>query len=63
MGRACRALLAAFLVLYLAAFALLAIGTFGLFGSERDPLAGVFLVPLGLPWNRLLGGFPEAMRP
>jgi len=63
MGRACRVLLAAFLVLYLAALALLAIGTFGLFGSERDPLAGVFLVPLGLPWNRLIGGFPEAMRP
>jgi hypothetical protein len=63
MGRACKVLLAAFLLLYLAALGLLAIGTFGLFGSPRGPLAGVFLVPLGLPWNWLLGGFPEAMRP
>ncbi|OBV10589.1 hypothetical protein I603_1802 [Erythrobacter dokdonensis DSW-74] len=33
------------------ALALLAIGTFGLFGQERDPLSAVFLLPLGLPWN------------
>ena len=25
----------------------------GLFGQEQDPLAGVFLMPLGLPWNIL----------
>jgi len=29
-------------VLYLMALALTLIGTFGLFGQERDPLAGVF---------------------
>lgn len=40
-----------FVVLYVAALGLLAIGTFGLFGQERDPLSGVFLLPLGLPWN------------
>lgn len=40
-----------FVGLYLVALALLAIGTFGLFGQERDPLSGVFLMPLGLPWN------------
>lgn len=39
--------------LYLAALALLGIGTFGLFGQEQDPLSGVFLLPLGLPWNLL----------
>ena len=26
------------------------IGFFGLFGSPRGPLAGVFLIPLGMPW-------------
>lgn len=44
----------AFLVftgLYVIALALLAIGTFGWFGQEKDPISGVFLMPLGLPWN------------
>jgi len=40
-----------FLVLYLIAVLLFIVGTFGLFGQESGPLAGVFLVPLGLPWN------------
>lgn len=40
-------------VLYLTALFLWAIGTFGWFGQEKDPLSGVFLIPLGLPWNRL----------
>ena len=31
--------------------ALLLIGIFGWFGQEKDPLSGVFLLPLGLPWN------------
>jgi hypothetical protein len=43
--------------------ALLLIGTFGLFGQERDPLAGVFLMPLGLPWVLWLDGFPEVVLP
>ncbi|MCK0129108.1 hypothetical protein [Erythrobacter sp. F6033] len=38
---------------YVAALALLAIGTFGLFEQDRDPLSGVFLLPLGMPWNFL----------
>ena len=50
-------------VLYLVALALLLIGTFGLFGQERDPLSGVFLVPLGLPWNLMLDALPEALLP
>jgi hypothetical protein len=49
-------------VLYLAALALLLIGTFGLFGQERDPLAGVFLVPLGLPWILGVDVLPEALK-
>ena len=40
-----------FVGLYLFSLALLGIGTFGLFGQEQDPLSGVFLLPLGLPWN------------
>ncbi|WP_369025838.1 hypothetical protein [Qipengyuania sp. RANM35] len=40
-----------FLGLYLIALFLLAVGTFGWFGQEKDPLSGVFLLPLGLPWN------------
>jgi hypothetical protein len=43
-----------FLSLYAIALVLLlfgTFGTFGLFGRERDPLAGVFLMPLGLRWN------------
>lgn len=63
MNRLCRVVLAIFAVLYLLALGLLLIGTFGLFGSEQDPLAGVFLMPLGLPWNLMLDGFPEPARP
>ena len=48
---------------YLVALALLLIGTFGLFGQERDPLSGVFLIPLGLPWVSLLDGVPEGLKP
>ena len=40
-----------FVGLYLVALFLLAVGTFGWFGQERDPLSAVFLMPLGLPWN------------
>lgn len=42
-----------FLILWLLALFLLAVGTFGWFGQEKDPLSGVFLLPLGLPWNIL----------
>ncbi len=42
-----------FLALYVIALALFLIGIFGLFGQEKDPLSGVFLIPLGLPWNFL----------
>ena len=42
-----------FNVLYFLAIMLFAIGTFGWFGQEQDPLSAVFLMPLGLPWNIL----------
>ena len=50
-------------VICLVALALLLIGTFGLFGQEQDPLSGVFLIPLGVPWVFWLEGFPETLRP
>lgn len=40
-----------FVALYVIALLLLAVGTFGWFGQEQDPLSGVFLLPLGFPWN------------
>jgi len=49
--------------LYIPVLALFAIGTFGLFGNERDPLAAVRLVPLGLPWNMMLDSFPDPALP
>lgn len=61
--RACRIALGGFALLYLVALVLYAIGSFGLFGSPQGPLAGVFLVPLGLPWNLMLDGAPEAALP
>ncbi len=52
--RLCRISVIILAVLWgLAAF-LLAVGTFGWFGQPQDPLSGVFLLPLGLPWNGLL---------
>ncbi len=59
----CRWVLILFAVAYVAALAMLAIGTFGLFSQPRDPLSEIFLVPLGLPWNLFLDGVPEAWRP
>ena len=63
MNRFCRFFLFAFALLYVAALCLLAIGTFGLFGNPRDPLAGVFLMPLGLPWNLLIDNFSSSPHP
>lgn len=63
MGGFCRTVLAIVGLLYLAALTLFVIGTFGLFGSQQGPLAGVFLVPLGLPWVLMLDGVPEVARP
>lgn len=59
----CRIALAAFVALYLLALIIALPGTFGLFGIETDPLAGVFLIPLGLPWNLLIDAFPAPLWP
>ena len=63
MHTVCQAIVIIFGVAYLLALALLIVGTFGLFGQERSPLAGVFLAPLGLPWNLFLDPLPETLRP
>ncbi|WP_281996159.1 hypothetical protein, partial [Ruegeria faecimaris] len=59
----CRFVLYALGALYILALALFAIGSFGLFGTEPDPLSSVFLIPLGLPWNHLIDGFAESLWP
>jgi hypothetical protein len=63
MTRLCRIVTWVFLAAYLLALALLLIGTFGLFGQQPDPLSGIFLIPLGLPWNRFIDQFPESLWP
>jgi hypothetical protein len=64
VGKLCRGRLYVFGVLYVVAFALYLVGTLGLFGSPQGPLAGVFPVPLGLPWNLLIDRlFPEPLWP
>ncbi len=63
MSRTCRLIVTVFAALYAAAFALFLVGSYGWFGSPQGPLAGIFLVPLGLPWNRLLDGLPPAVVP
>lgn len=45
------------------AIGVLIVGTFGLFGADRDPLSAVYLIPLGLPWNLLVDIFPEPAWP
>lgn len=52
-----------FLALYLIAATMYLVGTFGLLGAERDPLSGVFLIPLGLPWNLWIDAFAEPAWP
>ena len=62
MRRACRWVVTVVATAYVIALVLFLIGTFGLFGEEKDPLSGVFLLPLGLPWNQFLDGFSGTAR-
>lgn len=63
MNSICRIVFVIFAVAWVAAFGLYLVGTFGLFGQEPGALAGVFLVPLGLPWNVFLSSLPEPLLP
>jgi hypothetical protein len=62
-ARACRLLLVLFALAYALASVVFVLGWLGLSGVPRDPLAGVFLIPLGLPWNRLVDVAPEPAWP
>ena len=59
----CRIFFWLFAALYGLALALLIIGTFGLFSQESDPLSGIFLIPLGMPWTFLVDLAPEPLWP
>ncbi|MBW6419688.1 hypothetical protein [Celeribacter sp. PS-C1] len=63
MARAFKTLALLFAATYLFALAILVIGTLGLFGQEKDPLSGIFVVMLGAPWNRLADLFPPNVMP
>jgi len=52
-----------FAIAYMVALILLVVGTFGLFGQPSDPLAGIFLIPMGMPWNWAVDLAPEPMWP
>ncbi len=42
-----------FLLAFLVALGIFASNMLGLFGQSPDPLAGIYLLPFGLPWNLL----------
>jgi hypothetical protein len=59
----CRFVIWGFVTLYGCALAIFLIGNFGLFGTQADPLASVYLVIMGQPWNQLVDFLPEALWP
>ncbi len=63
MNALCQVIVVIIGIAYLLALGILLIGTFGLFGQERDPPSGVFLMPLGLPWNLFLDPLPDTLKP
>jgi hypothetical protein len=64
LGRtACRWTISILTAAYLVGLVIGLIGTFGWFGQERDPLSWVYVVMLGQPWVRWIGGLPDAVRP
>ena len=59
----CRIATILFAILYLLALIAFLTGTFGWLGQERDPLSGVFLLPLGLPWILVTDLTSESAKP
>ena len=59
----CRAVFWIFVCLYGLALLLWLVGSFGLFGSPKGPMAGVFVVILGQPWVRLVDLLPGWLWP
>ena len=59
----CRITTIVFAIFYLLALFVFLTGTFGWFEQERDPLSGVFLLPLGLPWILVSDLVSEPFKP
>ena len=59
----CRMVVRAFGLLYLSALAFTGINALGWFGFAPAPLAGVFLVVIGLPWTLAAAWFPDQLQP
>lgn len=63
VGWSCRIVLVLFAILYACGLGVLAIGTVGLFGVTPDPLSGIYVIVLGLPWVLFADGAPEVLTP
>jgi hypothetical protein len=63
MSTICRVIVAVFGITYVIALGLLLVGTLGLFGSPSGPLAGIFLIPLGIPWIFMLESVSDTLKP
>ena len=59
----CRLVFWFYAALYLLALFVFAVGVFGWFGAEPDPLSGIYLVLIGQPWFFLIDALPEAAWP
>ncbi len=59
----CKAAIWVFMLLWAGATFIFMTGTFGWFEQPRDPLSGLFLLPLGLPWVLAIEFAPETARP
>lgn len=58
-----RMVVRAYGLLYLAALAYTGISTLNWFDFAPRPLAGVFLVVIGLPWTLAAAWFPDPLQP
>lgn len=57
----CSLIFKGFVGLYIFAFLIYLIGTFGWFGADEDPLSGVFLIILGQPWTQFVDLLPRSL--
>lgn len=48
-------------IAYVLALGIFLVGTYGLFGAETDPLSGIYLIPLGMPWVLLADYLPASV--
>lgn len=59
----CRMVVRAFGLLYLGTLAFTGVAALGWFDFAPTPLAGVFLVVIGLPWTLAAAWFPDPLQP